>query len=173
MATNTGLPTGFSAHPSNSNGMTTTQKYETKQNVPYQHLIRPPIIHSPLNLSKTSISSTAPTTSKSTLPSSIPPFELLPPPTHSNLELATRGAREQTTPTSSAHDTAQPRESSTGGLTGPIYRREELIKKEPPTPSQILTNENETKVSRDSAHRRRPSGKPTEMELFARAMTQV
>ena len=43
----TGTP--FSGH--SSNGMT-TQKYETKPNVPYQHLIRPPIIHSPLNLSK-------------------------------------------------------------------------------------------------------------------------
>ena len=99
---------------------------------------------------------------------------MLPPPTHSNSELATRGAREQT-PTTSVHDNTRPRESSTGGLTGPIYRREELIKKEPPTQSQVLTNENEAKTSRDhaSAHRRRPSGKPTEMELFARAMTQV
>ena len=55
MATNTNAgtdrqPTGFSGHSSN-NGMT-TQKYETKSNAPFQHLIRPPIIHSPLNLSK-------------------------------------------------------------------------------------------------------------------------
>ena len=45
--TTTGTP--FSGH--SSNGMT-AQTYETKPNVPYQHLIRPPIIHSPLNLSK-------------------------------------------------------------------------------------------------------------------------
>ena len=128
--------------------------------------------HHPSTYFQPSISSTAPSTSKSTLPSSIPPFELLPPPTHSNSELATKGAREHA-PTTSVHDTARSRESSTGGLTGPIYRREELIKKEPPTQSQLLTNENETKVSRDSAIRRRSSGKPTEMELFARAMTQV
>ena len=118
--------------------------------------------------SLSSSTTTAPSTSKSTLPSSIPPFELLPPPTHSNSELALK--RE---PTTSVHDTARSRESSTGGLTGPIYRREELIKKEPPTQSQLLTNENEAKASRDSTIRRRPSGKPTEMELFARAMTQV
>ena len=95
---------------------------------------------------------------------------MLPPPTHSNSELITKQA--QTPP--SGHDNRPIRDqSSTGGLTGPIYRREELIKKEPPTQSQLLTNENEAQVSRDSAIRRRSSGKPTEMELFARAMTQV
>ena len=97
---------------------------------------------------------------------------MLPPPTHSNSDLAT--LKREHAPTTSVHDTtARSRESSTGGLTGPIYRREELIKKEPPTQSQSLTNENDPTVSRDSANRRRPSGKPTEMELFARAMTQV
>ena len=97
---------------------------------------------------------------------------MLPPPTHSNSDLA--NLKREHAPTTSVHDTtARSRESSTGGLTGPIYRREELIKKEPPTQSQLLTNENEAKVSRDSTIRRRPSGKPTEMELFARAMTQV
>ena len=99
---------------------------------------------------------------------------MLPPPTHSNSELIAK--RAQTPTTTSVHDNRPIRDqSSTGGLTGPIYRREELIKKEPqPTQSQLSTNDNEVKVSRDHASaRRRPSGKPTEMELFARAMTQV
>ena len=99
---------------------------------------------------------------------------MLPPPTHSNSELITKQAQTPITAIGQDHRPIRD-QSSTGGLTGPIYRREELIKKEPPpTQSQLLANDNEVKVSRDHASaRRRPSGKPTEMELFARAMTQV
>ena len=52
--TTSGTTGSFSGHSTSSHGMS-TQKYETKPNVPYHNLIRPPIIHSPLNLSKVQI----------------------------------------------------------------------------------------------------------------------
>ena len=53
MATSTSSTGSFLGHSTNAGGQgMSTPKYETKPNVPYQNLIRPPIIHSPLNLSK-------------------------------------------------------------------------------------------------------------------------